>query len=81
MRTVDARDRSREGIEQAGDQSESARQRWKEPPECLQVSALERCADFLQSAVFESALSALLVANVFFMALEMQFLGHRDSIS
>lgn len=40
-----------------------------------QVSALERCADFLQSAVFESALSALLVANVFFMALEMQFLG------
>jgi len=40
-----------------------------------QVSAIERCADFLQSAVFESALSALLVANVFFMALEMQFLG------
>ncbi|CAE7561757.1 Scn11a [Symbiodinium natans] len=40
-----------------------------------QVSRLDRWAEFLQSATFESALSALLVANVFFMALEMQFLG------
>jgi len=46
-----------------------------EPEEEIGPDLCSRLGAFLQSQMFESIISVLLLANVFFMAFEMQFLG------